>query len=260
MELELREQEDRVLKFLLSDTTPAFANSIRRTILQRIPVMAIDEVEITSNDSVMADETLAHRLGQTPLTTPEGYLLPSECDCREGRCANCSVDFTIKTEGPEVIRIGDLESSDPEVAPVQEDSPVVRLAEGQKLEFTAIARLGFGKEHSNWQGAIASYKYFPIVEIDQEARDDWEECVEACPEAILEEEDGELKVIDIEKCTMCKACADACPEAIEIDGDPTKFIFRVESTGTMLPKRIVKKALEVLKEKCDEFSEKMENL
>lgn len=260
MEFELRGSEDGVLKFLLSGVTPAFANSIRRTILQGVPVMAVDEVEISANDSVMTDEILTHRLGQLPLNSPEGYLLPSECDCREGRCSNCSVSLTLEVEGPTVVRAGDLDPSDPEANPVQEDAPIVRLGEGQKLEFTAIARLGFGKEHANWQPAIASYKYMPIINIDQDARDDWEKCVEVCPEDILEEEDGELKVTDLEECTMCGACGEACPDAIEIDGDPSKFIFEVESTGAMPPERILNKSLEILKDKCEEFSEQVDNL
>lgn len=260
MEFELRELEDGVLKFLLSGTTPAFANSIRRTILQEVPVMAVDEVEIAANDSVMTDEILSHRLGQLPLNTPEGYLLPSECDCREGRCPNCSVNLTLEVEGPNVVRAGDLDPSDPEASPVQEDAPIVRLGKGQKLEFTAIARLGFGKEHANWQPAIASYKYMPIINIDQDARDDWSECVEVCPEDILEEEDGELKVIDLEECTMCDACAEACPDAIEIDGDSSKLLFEVESTGTMSPERILNESLEILKAKCEEFSEQADKI
>lgn len=260
MDFELKENGDEVLKFVLKDANPAFANSIRRTLLKGIPVMAIDEVEFAENDSVMADEILAHRLGQMPLNSPEGYLLPSECDCREGRCENCSVSFTLEAEGPGVVRAGDMESSDIEVSPVQEDAPVVRLGEGQELKFTAIARLGFGDEHANWQPAIASYKYMPEIDIDQEARDDWTECVEACPRDVFVEEDGELKIVDLEECTMCGACVEACPDAIEVGGDETQFIFRVESTGSISPQRALMEAIEVMKEKSDEFSEKVEEI
>lgn len=258
MELELRDSQDGVLRFLLSGVTPAFANSIRRTILQGLPVMAINEAEIAKNDSVISDEVLTHRLGQLPLKTPDGYLLPSECDCREGRCPNCSVTFTLSAEGPTVVRAEDLESTDPDVFPVQEDAPIIRLGDGQKLEFEALARLGFGDEHANWQPAIASYKYMPIINIDQDARDDWEPCVEVCPEDILKEEDGELIVTDIEKCTMCNACAEKCPNGIEVEGDSSKYIFRIESTGSIPPKKAVMKSLNILKEKCEDFSEQLE--
>lgn len=258
MEIELRESKEDTIRFVLSDVDPSFANSIRRVILQGVPVMAIDEVEIAANDSVMSDEILAHRLGQIPLATPDGYLLPSECDCREGRCANCSVTFSLDVEGPGIIRAGDLESSDPEAAPVQEGAPLVRLEENQRLSFDAIARLGFGRDHANWQSAIASYKYMPVLNIDQDARDEWAPCVEACPQDILEEENGELIVTDIEACTMCKACSEACPEAIEVKGDSSTFIFKVESTGSLAPEEAVVNSLEVLEDKCDEFLEKLD--
>lgn len=258
MKVELREKENGTIRFLLTGTTPAFANSIRRTVLQEIPIMAVDEVEFMANDSVIQDEVIAHRLGQMPLNTPEGYLLTSECDCREGRCPNCSVDLSLEVEGPTVTKASDLSPSDTEVYPIQEDSSIARLAEGEKLKLNAIARLGFGKDHANWQPAVASYKYMPLVEIDQDGKDDWTECADACPEKILTEEEGDLKVTDVEKCTMCGACEDVCPEAIEVSGDPSKFIFTIESTGTMPPERIVEKALTILEEKCSEFSENIE--
>lgn len=259
MDVEFRDLEDGLLRFVLSGATPAFANSIRRTILQGLPIMAINEAEVSKNDSVVSDEVLAHRLGQLPLKTPDGYLLPSECDCRGGRCSNCSVTFSLSAEGPGVVRGEDLESSDPDVVPDQDSAPIIRLGEGQELELEAIARLGFGDEHANWQPAIASYKYMPVIDIDQDARDDWGPCVEACPEDILEEEDEELKVTDIEKCTMCEACVEQCPESIEVEGDSSKFIFRIESTGSMPPEEAVQKSLEILKEKCEDFSDQVEN-
>ena len=37
------------------------------------------------------------------------------------------------------------------------------------------------------------------------------------------------------------------------------FIFKVESTGTMSPKDIVKESLRILKEKCDSFLEVLDN-
>jgi len=48
------------------DAEVTLANSIRRYVNQ-IPVMAIDEVEISRNDSPLYDETIAHRMGLIPI-------------------------------------------------------------------------------------------------------------------------------------------------------------------------------------------------
>ncbi|KXB04294.1 hypothetical protein AKJ48_03065 [candidate division MSBL1 archaeon SCGC-AAA261O19] len=261
MGIEIRELEGDTMRILITDTNPAFANSIRRAILQEIPVMAVDEVDVAANDSVMNDEILVHRLGQVPLHTPDGYRLPRECDCTDGRCPKCSVTLTLEKEGPGIIKTGDLESSDEEVVPVSDSIPLTRLDEGQNLEFTAIARLGFGKDHANWQPAVVAYKFMPIFELDEDACTACGDCIDACPKNILEIEDDEVKITNIEKCTMCLACIDSCPEdAINIDHDPTKVILKIESTGAMPPDQLLEKATEVLEDKCKEFAKKTKKL
>lgn len=259
MELEIREFENDRLRFLLLGANPAFVNSLRRAILQEIPIMAVDEVDFISNDSVMDDEILAHRVGQVPLSTPEGYRLPRECDCRDGRCSNCSVSLTLEAEGPGLIESGALESSDLEVVPVSDSIPLTRLDEGQKLEFEAIARLGFGRDHANWQPALASYKYMPIFGWREGDCTECGDCVEACPPDLLEIVDKKVRITELGDCTMCDACAEACPEgAIDVSHDSSKFLFKIDSFGCMSPMRILEKAAEVLEGKCQDFVERMD--
>lgn len=261
MELEVRKLTNEEMEFLLSGADPAFANALRRAMLREVPIMAIDEVEFTVNDSAMYDEVLAHRLALIPLRTPDGYSLPSECRCGEGRCPKCSVTFELKREGPAMVMSGDLKSSDEEVRPVSDSIPILKLAEGQRVELTAIARLGFGREHAKWQPGLVTYKYMPVFELDEEACDACGACIKSCPRNLLQLVEDKLKIIDIERCSMCRACAEACPKkAIRISGDPTKFIFRVESTGALSPERILLGALDALEDKCREFVKKVKKL
>lgn len=261
MEVEIKELKGDEMRVLIKDVNPAFANSLRRAIIQEIPIMAIDEVDVVANDSVMDDNILVHRLGQIPISTPEDYRLPGECDCIDGRCSNCSVTLTLNREGPGVIKSGDMESSDEKATPSTDSIPITRLAEDQSIEFTAIARLGFGKDHSNWQPAVVAYKFMPIFNLDKEACTSCGECIEECPKDILEMENDSVKITDIEKCTMCLACSDACPEnAIEIDHNPSEIILKIESTGCMPPDKILEKATDVLEAKCREFYEKSKEL
>lgn len=262
MELKIRKLKGNEMEFVLSGANPAFANALRRTALREVPVMAIDEVEFNVNDSAMYDEILAHRLALVPLRTPlKGYNLPGECGCREGRCPKCSVGLTLKREGPVTTLSSDLKSTDEEVVPVSGSIPIIKLEKGQHLELTAIARLGFGKEHARWQPGVAAYKYMPVFELDEKACDGCGACVKACPVNIIELAGKKPKISDIMLCTMCKACAEACPpKAIRIGSDPTKFIFHIESTGSMPPEQILLKAIGILEGKANEFSKQVKKL
>ena len=262
MKLEIRKLEGDEMEFVLSDSNPALANALRRAAMREVPVMAIDEVEFTVNDSAVYDEVLAHRLALVPLRTPpKGYALPGECGCREGRCPKCSVSLSLKREGPATALSGDLKSTDEKVVPVSGSVPLIKLEKGQRLELTAIARLGFGKEHAKWQSGVAAYKYMPVFELDEKKCDGCGACVKACPVNIIELAGKKPKISDIMLCTMCKACAEACPpKAIRIGSDPTRFVFRIESTGGMPSEQILLNAIGVLGNKLDEFSKLVKKL
>jgi DNA-directed RNA polymerase subunit D len=262
MEFEVRKLEGDKMEFVISDSNPAFANALRRTTLREVPVMAIDEVEFKVNDSAMYDEVLAHRLALVPLRTPlKGYVLPGECGCREGRCPKCSVSLTLNREGPATALSGDLKSADDKVVPVSGSVPIIKLEKGQCLDLTAIARLGFGKDHTKWQPGVVAYKYMPVLELDEKACDGCGTCVKACPVNIIKLVEKKPKISDILLCTTCKVCAEACStKAIRIGGDPTKFIFHVESSGALPPEQIILKAMKVLGDKLDEFSTRVKKL
>ncbi|TMI55027.1 DNA-directed RNA polymerase subunit D [Candidatus Bathyarchaeota archaeon] len=146
MDIKVLNREQDTLRFVLSDVSPAFANAIRRIILAEVPVMAIDDVMILENSSVMYDEILAHRLGLIPVTTDPTYNLPEECTC--------------KSELVEVVYTSNLKPENPEVKPVSDKIPIVKLAQGQRVKLEAYARLGRGRDHAKWQPASAcTYSY-----------------------------------------------------------------------------------------------------
>jgi DNA-directed RNA polymerase subunit D len=262
VEIEIRKLDRNEMKLVLSGVDPAFANALRRSALREVPTMAVDEVEFKRNDSAMYDEILAHRLAMIPLRTPlEGYALPEECKCGGEGCPECTVELRLKAEGPTMVVSGDLKSSDEEVGPINDSIPIVKLLEGQGLEFTAIARLGFGKDHAKWKPGVVAYKYAPVINIDRKECDLCEKCIEACPKHVLEMKERKLCVGDLEACTMCEECVRVCPKgALKVSGDSTKFIFTVESSGTLPPEQIVLRAIGSLKGKFGEFSKLVKKL
>ncbi len=134
----------------------SYANAVRRFCIAEVPAMAIDDVVILENSSVLYDEILAHRLGMIPIKTDLGrYNLPEDCDCGNPLgCHKCRVLFVLDAKGKEKVTTifsGDLVSEDREVRPVSETIPLIKLAQGQTVKLEAYARLGKGKEHAKWQ-------------------------------------------------------------------------------------------------------------
>src|SRR5467141_367455 len=167
MDIKFLSKEQDTLRFVLSGVKPAFANALRRIMLSEVPVMAIDDVMILENNSVMYDEILAHRLGLIPITTDlESYNLPEECTCKsELGCSKCRASLSLEIEASdpvEVVYTSNLKPENPEVKPVSDKVPIVKLAQGQRIKLEAYARLGRGRDHAKWQPASAcTYSYDP---------------------------------------------------------------------------------------------------
>ena len=154
-----KEEERIVIKF--SNVPRQYGNAIRRLSISEVPTLAIDDVVILENSSVMHDEAIAHRLGLIPLRTDlDRFVMPHDCDCKSTLgCSKCRVLLVLDSEANEktkVVTSGELLSEDELVKPVSNDIPVVVLAPSQKLKFEAYARLGVGKDHAKWQPTSAA--------------------------------------------------------------------------------------------------------
>ena len=67
MKFELLQLEEDRIRYLLSGVTAAFSNGIRRACMSEVPVLAIDEIGLYDNTSVLFDEQIGLRLGEVPL-------------------------------------------------------------------------------------------------------------------------------------------------------------------------------------------------
>lgn len=155
------ESQPARIRLRLKGIDRAYANAIRRIAISQVPTMAIDDVVILENSSVMFDELVAHRLGLVPLRTDlSRYNLPDECDCKNPLgCQKCRVLLVLDAEATDKVRMvssSDLVSEDPETKPISDNIPIVKLAPGQKIKLEAYARLGKGNEHAKWQPTSAS--------------------------------------------------------------------------------------------------------
>lgn len=229
--------------------------------------MAIDEVVMIENSSVLQDEMIAHRLGLIPLKTDlDSYNLPDRCSCQsEFGCNLCTVSLTLDAEGKEETRTvhsGELASENPDITPVSNTIPIVKLAKGQKLQLEAYARLGKGKDHAKWQPvSMCTYKYFPHIKIHTQECGTCGGCVQICPRKVLIEDGDHIEIRDLTACTLCQDCVDACPQdppAIEVNWKKGTFIFNIESTGVLPPERTVIEAVKILDKRLEQFMAEVE--
>jgi DNA-directed RNA polymerase subunit D len=159
--VEVVEKSDERIVVRFNNVPRQYVNSLRRLAISEVPTLAIDDIVILENSSVMHDEAVAHRLGLIPLRTDPGrFVMPHECDCKSTLgCSKCRVLLVLDAEANEktlVVTSGELVSEDELVKPVSKDIPIIVLAPNQKLKFEAYARLGTGKDHAKWQPTSAA--------------------------------------------------------------------------------------------------------
>jgi len=245
--------------FILGDTTPFFANLLRRTIINKVPTLAIEDVEFKSNDSVLYDEMIAHRLGMLPISTDlKTYTLQKDCKCEGAGCARCTLTLTIKEKGPKTIYASDLKSKDPKANPIFPKTPIVKLSKDQKLEIIATAILGQGKEHIKWSPGSAWYKYQPSVTVNNQSKE-LEKFKDKFPSQIFDKSGkiNKQKIIDLD---LYEACDQVCEDIVKIGWDENNIIFYVESWGQLTVKEMVKSACEIIDKEFEEFSNKFSKL
>lgn len=268
MEIRIIDKNDFFARLIIEGVDSAFMNSLRRVIVAEVPAMAIDDVVVIENSSMLHDEILAHRLGFIPLKTDlESYNLPEDCSCKsELGCNLCRVSLTLDVEAEGNVRTvysGDLVSENPNIVPVSDKVPVVKLAPDQRLKLESYARLGKGGKHAKWQPvSMCAYKHFPRVRINEKECDHCGKCVDVCPKRVLSisESGKKLELRNVIDCTVCRDCVDVCPKsptAVEASWDKDVFVMDVESTGALPIDRMLSEAVKILDHKFESLLEQM---
>jgi DNA-directed RNA polymerase subunit D len=266
VKIEVLEKNESNLRIIVKDADVPLMNALRRIALAEVPSMAVDEVVMIENSSILQDEIVAHRLGLTPLKTDlETYNLPEDCDCQsEFGCPQCRVTLTLDAESKEGTRTvysGELISENPEIVPISDKIPLIKLAKGQKVKLEAYARLGKGKNHAKWQPTVVSaYKYFPKIEVLSEKCENCTKCADICPKKVFIIKDEKVNVQNLLACNLCMDCVDACPtepKGIKVEWEKNAFIMNIESAGGLPPERILQEATKILEKQLKEFEEQL---
>ena len=247
------DKKNNRLTILFKKTEPSFVNAVRRAILESVPTMAIEDVELRKNSSVLYDEVIASRLGLLPLTTDlESYNLPWKCKCKGEGCASCQVKLTLEAEGPGIITASEIKSKDPKIKPVFPETPIVKLLKGQKIEIEATAMLGTGKMHAKWSPGHVWYKHKPVIKIGNVK--DPHKIAEMSPPGVFDVKNGKLIVNEEKLLTVDLAglVEEVSNKEVTLEKSDD-FVMFIESFGQLDCKEILEQAAKSLDEDLEEF-------
>ena len=255
MAVELLELQKGNLTVRITGFDLSYINAIRRYIMSEVPTLAIDDVVVVENTSLIYDEVIAHRLGLVPLKTPKKYL--DQGDAQLMLVLDAKAD-----NGTRTVYSGELVSvEDKDVYPISSEIPLLKLARGQSVKIEAYARLGSGKTHSKFSPVSkAVVKPSPEVKIINSATKKMKEIVDACPRGVFYIRDGQLAVSNEDACTYCMECTKVDPESVEIKEKPNSYILSIESVGQYDAKDILIIGAELIQRDLEELKKKVMEL
>jgi len=167
----IEETENQIV--FIADISETLANSIRRYTNQ-VLVMAVDEVEISRNDSPLYDEAVTHRIGLIPLKTEKSVNEKS----------TGKLKLAVNKEG--LVYSGSLKGN---LDVVYEKIPITTLSEDQELQLVAFVKAGKGSEHSKFSPGLMFFRNVSEITLDKEFS---EEIKKTFPESEIKEKGNKL--------------------------------------------------------------------
>jgi len=241
------------LSLVLKGVGHSYANALRKS-ANEVPILAVDTVDISKNDSALFDEMLAHRVGLVPLKADKKtFTLPEKCSCKGKGCMKCTASLVLQTN-KENVTAGDLKSKT--VSAIYPNMPITLLQKGQEVELVAEARLGRGIDHAKYSPGLVWIREVPHIKLPQD-RNKIKYCAEKCPKNVFQLE-PKVEIKNLMNCDLCMACAEECEkqgdkDAIKVSGDEKDFIVEVESWGQLKPRDLLVESCTALKKNIDEF-------
>lgn len=246
------DKKNKKLSFLLKGSNEVFANTIRRLVIEEVPTLAVEEVEVKDNNSALHDEMVALRLGLIPIKTDlKSYRLPQNADEITEKSASCTLQIKLKSNKKGYVYAGEAESADPKCTFAFEKMPVVKLLSKQKVDLIMTAVMGQGKDHTKWTPALAHYKKEPMLKVGKVQ--DPEALAKLCTDGVFKIKGSNVELVEekVYDSNLLEAYAEAEKGVTLTYSD--NIIFYLESWGQLTCKEILTTSADILLEKVEEM-------
>ncbi|KAM0687887.1 RNA polymerase II subunit 3 [Conglomerata obtusa] len=233
--IKLHKKEKNYVSFTITDTSPAFANSLRRILLGEVPTVTLDIIQIISNSSVLPDDLLVHRLGLIPMYKYKDLSYSKDCNC-DSFCSNCAIECTLNVVNEHASDVLVVKSSEIKCnnQAVFGDAVIAKLAPHQEINIIAHARKGVGMVNAKWCPVTA-------VEFEYDASNEMRHTNFWCEENVEQEWPGVVE------------------KPANVDKNEFRVNLGVEVLEGYESKEIIIKGLNVLDEKINNLIAMIEN-
>ena len=234
--MKLIEKNENHLVFK-AEVDNSLVNAIRRYINQ-IPVLAIDEVEISKNDSPLYDEIVAHRLGLIPIKIGKDKKNPK---------------ISLKSEKEGMVYSREFEGAEASYGGI----PITFLNKGQELKVEATTKFGNATEHAKFLQGLMFYRNIAEITLDNMFKDEIKNKFSGHE---IREKGNKIIILDDKK----QEIVDFCEEICKKKGKDSEINFKegviinLESFGQISTNDLFKKSIELLKKDLSQISKKLE--
>ncbi|WWC70735.1 uncharacterized protein I206_104686 [Kwoniella pini CBS 10737] len=279
------------VEFDLVGVDASIANALRRVMIAEVPTIAIEEIYVWNNTSIMQDEVLCHRVGLVPLKIdprslkyrPSPHSAPHEtdtivfdlsvrCDRKPGVDKSekdpkkLYYDSNVFTGMMKWSPSGDqskkYKGKNPK--PVDKDILLCKLRPGQQIDLHCFARKGVGMDHAKFSPvATASYRLLPHIILREPIPIEHQEKFKNCfPEGVVEIENDQVVIKNPRKDTVSREVLrhPEFSDKVSLNRIRDHFIFNVESTGQYNPEELVPEAIKILLNKITAVEEGLDKL
>jgi len=281
--VQIQRLSQRTVEFDLIGVDASIANALRRVLLAEVSTIAIEDVYVWNNTSVIQDEVLAHRLGLIPLnidprvikyrgdapTDQDTVVFKLQISCERNKQASANakdpeelyINSNVLSSELKWVAQGEQADAfkDKPPAPSNLEICLAKLRPGQELDIEMHAVKGIGSDHAKWSPvATASYRLMPHIKLTEPIPPHLcNKFASMFSPGVVEvvsnpeTHQNEVKIVNPRNDTVSREVL-RHPEfahLVELTRIRDFFIYQVESEGPYKPEELLPEAVSVLRNK-----------